>query len=198
MDRRVCIDPNLTTQAGALAMSEWSGVILAGVDEGSGSSTMSVNTSLPGELLRSGSLAVTNDAPTARDLMVFWTRPYVSLRIASPNAVQIRMKLAVDTGETMPPVVTPNPTTAYDAAFTAANDMGTDGNGVPLYSIYRRRFPGGASRETVRVPAGHSARASWSVYAWNPPPYANNAGGGSYAYAGTSILQAFWFPEVDG
>jgi len=201
--RRVCIDGNLDTdETGALTISPWAGVQVLGAYSTAASQVdNAVATSLPGRLIVSGTLAVRNEAPVDRDVMTLWSRPWVRLRVAQPNANQVRMMWTHSVGVTAPPEAVPNPSNEYDAVFTASVDVGTDGVGVPKFGHLTREYPGGLARHVERVPAGHWMRVNWSVYGWNPPPYANNAANNNAVVVrtvGGYTVQAFALPNTDG
>lgn len=200
--RRVCIGDNLATdENGALTIAPWAGVQVLGAQTNANATSALVESTLPGRLMSHGSLLVHNDAPMGRDILWLWSRPSVRLRVAQPNALQVRMKWQVDVSDTEPPESTPNPTHEYDAVVTASVDIGTDGNGVPRFGHYTREVPGGMGRTSVHARAGQYVRCSWSVYQWSPPPFANNAAGNNpmlLAQHDYHVLQAFAFPSTEG
>lgn len=202
-DRVVCVGDNLDVNAdGALTIAPWAGVQSLGAYSTAAASTDNgVSTSLPGRLMVSGSLLVRNDSPSDRDVLTLWSRPWVRLRVAQPNAVQVRMMWTHTVRPSVPPEVIPNPSNEYDAAFTASVDVGTDGIGIPKFGHLTREYPGGLARHVEHVPAGQWMRVCWSVYGWNPPPYANNAAANNplvVRVAGGYTVQAFALPNTDG
>lgn len=200
--RTICIGPNLDTdQSGALRLSDSAFVenVWNYRDTGFHHST-SFGTSLPGEELTSGHLEATNNASATRTLLVVWSRPYVYLRAAQPNASQVRMKARVESGASLPSPVAPNPTASYDAAFTASTDVGTDGEGTPKFGHYTRAFPGGCWRHVEPVEAGHTVRVSWSVHVWAPPPWSDNASDNNpmqNSYIGPYSVWGAFFPNME-
>lgn len=203
-DRRVCIDANFTTDAsGALGIAPWAFVQTVATSRRTAVQTVTTpDTALPGRLLdAAGTPPWRNDAPMDRDVVVLWSTPAVRLDISNPNAVQVRARLRVLVEDAPSSPSIPDPTGSYEAAWTASTDMGTDGNGVPLYSQYHRAFPGGLVQRTARVGPGQYLQVLWSLYAWNPPPYANNASANNALTRATVYghdLAAYALPNVEG
>lgn len=201
-NRRICIGPNLGTDSdGALMLSDTAYVtpVWNYVSTGPGRMT-DFGTTLPGQEMESGSHEVTNDADVARPLMVVWSRPPVYLRVAQPNAVQVRMKATVESGSRLPPESTPNPSASYDAAFTAGTDVDTDDEGTPVFGHYTRAWPGGCYRTVEIIDPGDKARFSWSTYVWSPPPWSNNASDNNplqVASVGSHTVWAAFFPNME-
>ena len=174
--RTVCIGDGLDTDGqGRLRLSDGARVVAVSsrwTDDPV--ATSSVTTSLPGTEIYQTSLKWTNNTGIDRTVVLLWNRPSLHVRIAQPNAVQMRAKSVFGPG-TSQFGATPDPSHDYDAAWTVSYDKGTQGNGVPKYGHYTRMIPGGVGVRQFPVADGDTVSLSWSLHLWNPPPYADNA-----------------------
>jgi hypothetical protein len=157
-------------------------------------------TTLPGKLMvDSGIVSWTSDSPLPCRVLLRLQRAYRSLLVSNPNAAQIRDRYTYTTNGTDPRV--PDVSSSYQAQTGAAIDLSANFQGTPYLGKYWVHEDAAIIEDWIGpVPAGGTLKLWYRANLWTPPPFSNNANGGSpvhEAYARSTRIQLIAFPQQD-
>lgn len=177
----VCVSRNLSITAGVLGIEPFSVPVVA-LDAtynstGDGTYTTAF-TVLPGKLMiDSGVQSWTNSTPLPVQMLVRIQRARRDWWTSNPNAVQVRDRYTYTLNGDTPR--TPDTSSTYHGQSGSAGDVGTDSSAQPYPAVFYEYEDGTILEDWITVPAGAVFKIWYRAYMWTPPPFSNNANGGS-------------------
>lgn len=155
---------------------------------------------LPGKLMvDSGIITWTSDSPLPARVLLRLHRAYRSLLVSNPNAAQIRDRYTYTLNGTAPRL--PDTSSTYQGQTGAAIDLSANFQGTPYIGRYWVHEDAAIIEDWLGpVPPGGQLKIWYRSYLWTPPPFSNNANGGSpqhEAFARSARIQLIAFPQQD-
>lgn len=197
-----CVSRNTDIVGGDLSIAPWSlpRVIFDSTYNSVADGTFTSLTTLPGTLMiDSGIQSWVSDSPLPCRILLRIQRSYRDLKTSNPNAAQIRDRYTTTLNGTDPRV--PETSSVYQGAFGGAVDASSTSSGLP----YIGRFWFYDDTSMIEdwlgpLDAGETFKFWYRAYLWTPPPYSNNANGGTPEHSATARntrIQVWAFPMQD-
>lgn len=177
----VCVSRNLSITSGVLGIEAFSVPVVAldATYNSTGDGTYTTpQTVLPGRLMiDSGVQSWANSTALDAQMLVRIQRARRDWWTSNPNAVQVRDRYTYTINGDTPR--TPDTSSTYHGQSGSAGDVGTDSAALPYQALFYEYEDGTMLEDWVTVPAGATFKIWYRAYMWTPPPFSNNANGGS-------------------
>lgn len=153
----------------------------------------------PGKLMiDSGIQSWTSDSPLPCRLLFRLQRGYRDLLVSNPNSAQIRDRYTITTDGTDPRL--PETSSVFQGQTGSAIDLSSNFAGTPFIGRFWTYDDVSMIEDWISLDAGAVFKFWYRCYLWTPPPWSNNANGGSPQHSATVRnvrVQIMVFPLQD-
>lgn len=199
-----CVSRNTDIVGGDLSIAPWSlpRLVSDQTFNSTGDGSFTQLTTLPGKLMiDSGIQSWTSDSPLPVRILLRVQRAHRDLLVSNPNAAQIRDRYTWTQNGTDPRV--PETSSVFQGQTGASIDLSSNFAGTPFIGRFWVYDDAHMIEDWIGpdlLQPGMAFKYWYRTYLWTPPPWSNNANGGSPQHSATvrnTRIQVWAFPTQD-